>query len=508
MTSDFLGKDSGMSSGTYVDIEDFLVRYLCNAIRVSSIGSHMSRHSCVAANYCDLIFLHFKKDIARKNSLWARDVYMNISRKLQFDVMSEAELEPVLELLQGGDPNVIALKAGLTREQLFRMRDDLLSQAEQKRAELIDVKSDKIGRNEPCPCGSGKKYKHCCLGKHEAAMHAKDTEQAEYLRAKEQEQLVQRIEKAFTLLGSQQYPEAIRFALKLTKLYPNEDRLHDIVATSHLYSGECEAAIKIYKHRLEVARSEKAYFIEHGRYRDAEIDKPALSYYYPPLTWLQKYWIALKAKDYKAMYPETENPKIIPLVKKLQTADDTNQFPEKHSNGFELRRNKLEKTLARLKEIGPEIILYILPLACKYSWASLFVPEILSSYKTETAKHALIDISMFGFSYASGASLHYLEKTGEAIIPYIEETFARNKAFDSIKTGIVSVLGNIRVPASYELLLRLLEHKSPHIVNWAGDALGKFNNVKALPAMVTANQRIGGEKMIDTAIQKLRAIQS
>ena len=22
--------------------------------------------------------------------------------------------------------------------------------------------SKKIGRNEPCPCGSGKKYKHCC----------------------------------------------------------------------------------------------------------------------------------------------------------------------------------------------------------------------------------------------------------------------------------------------------------------------------------------------------------
>ncbi|WP_420810705.1 SEC-C metal-binding domain-containing protein [Desulfovibrio ferrophilus] len=22
----------------------------------------------------------------------------------------------------------------------------------------------KIGRNEPCPCGSGKKYKKCCMG--------------------------------------------------------------------------------------------------------------------------------------------------------------------------------------------------------------------------------------------------------------------------------------------------------------------------------------------------------
>lgn len=21
----------------------------------------------------------------------------------------------------------------------------------------------KVGRNEPCPCGSGKKFKHCCL---------------------------------------------------------------------------------------------------------------------------------------------------------------------------------------------------------------------------------------------------------------------------------------------------------------------------------------------------------
>jgi hypothetical protein len=26
---------------------------------------------------------------------------------------------------------------------------------------------NKIGRNEPCPCGSGKKHKQCCLGKTE-----------------------------------------------------------------------------------------------------------------------------------------------------------------------------------------------------------------------------------------------------------------------------------------------------------------------------------------------------
>lgn len=31
--------------------------------------------------------------------------------------------------------------------------------------ERIVVKEPKIGRNDPCPCGSGKKYKKCCLNK-------------------------------------------------------------------------------------------------------------------------------------------------------------------------------------------------------------------------------------------------------------------------------------------------------------------------------------------------------
>jgi tetratricopeptide (TPR) repeat protein len=31
----------------------------------------------------------------------------------------------------------------------------------------------KLGRNDPCPCGSGKKYKRCCLEKDEAAEREK-----------------------------------------------------------------------------------------------------------------------------------------------------------------------------------------------------------------------------------------------------------------------------------------------------------------------------------------------
>ena len=27
------------------------------------------------------------------------------------------------------------------------------------------IRSNKVGRNEPCSCGSSKKYKKCCMGK-------------------------------------------------------------------------------------------------------------------------------------------------------------------------------------------------------------------------------------------------------------------------------------------------------------------------------------------------------
>lgn len=47
--------------------------------------------------------------------------------------------------------------------------DDILTKERQKELYLEQKKSGtvhnenrKVGRNDPCPCGSGKKYKHCC----------------------------------------------------------------------------------------------------------------------------------------------------------------------------------------------------------------------------------------------------------------------------------------------------------------------------------------------------------
>jgi preprotein translocase subunit SecA len=39
--------------------------------------------------------------------------------------------------------------------------DGLGNQASDKKPEPIRNRGQRIGRNEPCPCGSGKKYKNC-----------------------------------------------------------------------------------------------------------------------------------------------------------------------------------------------------------------------------------------------------------------------------------------------------------------------------------------------------------
>ena len=62
--------------------------------------------------------------------------------------------------------NMVDAKADLLYElpqwdEIFTEEKKKELYKEQKKSGTI-VKGAKIGRNDPCPCGSGKKYKHCC----------------------------------------------------------------------------------------------------------------------------------------------------------------------------------------------------------------------------------------------------------------------------------------------------------------------------------------------------------
>ena len=43
-----------------------------------------------------------------------------------------------------------------------RTEDERKALTKQYRREQVFIASPTVGRNEPCPCGSGKKYKNCC----------------------------------------------------------------------------------------------------------------------------------------------------------------------------------------------------------------------------------------------------------------------------------------------------------------------------------------------------------
>lgn len=47
-------------------------------------------------------------------------------------------------------------------DNIFTAEEREVLYKEQKRSTTVVNEGPKIGRNDPCPCGSGKKYKYCC----------------------------------------------------------------------------------------------------------------------------------------------------------------------------------------------------------------------------------------------------------------------------------------------------------------------------------------------------------
>ncbi|CAK7009663.1 MAG: hypothetical protein EUB_01648 [Eubacterium sp.] len=94
-----------------------------------------------------------------------------ISESLKADLDNLKELEADTQVhLEIDFEKLYYNMVGVPAEWLYELPqwDDILTA--QKKRELMKaskerntvVKKEKIGRNEPCPCGSGKKYKKCC----------------------------------------------------------------------------------------------------------------------------------------------------------------------------------------------------------------------------------------------------------------------------------------------------------------------------------------------------------
>ena len=137
----------------------------------------------------------------------------------------------------------------------------------------------KIGRNQPCPCGSGKKYKHCCLDKDRAAELATLAAQQAKLAAKqaklaakqakyrapvqdEQALLLQEADEldaasnaVVDMVRAGRLDEAERAAHDLLVRYPEVHDGHDRLGMVHEARGHNREAAACYRRVVEFARA-------------------------------------------------------------------------------------------------------------------------------------------------------------------------------------------------------------------------------------------------------------
>lgn len=420
------------------------------------------------------------------------------------DGLPRNPMQPVFELMKGGDPDAICARFGIDRAELDKRYSAY--QASRRQMALADnLVHNKAGRNDPCPCGSGKKYKKCCLEKHEEARRNMPADQREEMdrKAKLREQLEKQVEKGFELLMAQEFEKARRFAGKLVEGYPEDDRLNDILVTVSLAMGDYEDAFHLARRRWQTAIEEKAFYQENGYHKREGVDRSEMVHFYSPSTWLEKFWIAQRARHYAEAFPAGEDRRLAKMAAELKIANDPRRFPTKQEEGYDVRLKALAPALDRLKAVGPAAIPHLLPLTYSFSWASLFVPDLFGAYGTDESIKLLAELSMFRFPYFAQKCLVALEQIGERAIPQMDQVLMENQAFDELKVGLIAVLGNLRTPESFAILTRLVEHESPYVVNWAAQALGRHQNPDALPFLEKAKERLGNLSKIAGAMQDL-----
>ncbi len=412
--------------------------------------------------------------------------------------------QPVYDIFQGVSRETVCARYGLREQDLDKLIEDYkMSRRQMALADELIVR--KVNRNDPCPCGSGKKYKKCCLPHHEEARKAipKDELQKLEERIHQREKLQEDVNRGFQALMEESYGKARKFAEQLLERFPEDDRLHDIVVSACLGLGDYDAAFYRTRTRYQVAVEEKEFFQENGYHKREGLERTQLVHFYSPSTWLEKFWIAQRARTYAEEFPNDGDPLKARLVTKLKAANDLKRFPQKDAEGIEARRKALGPAMDEIVKTGPAVVPYLLPLCYNFSWASLFVPELLKGCGHGESPRLLAELSMFRFPYFSQMCLKYLEEMGAAAVPVIEKTLFENTAFDELKTGLLMVLGGIPTDRSFQILVRMTEHDNPYVVNWTAQALGRQKNPDALPYLERAKERLGALSKIQGAIQDI-----
>ncbi|MEK7847195.1 MAG: SEC-C metal-binding domain-containing protein, partial [Nitrospinota bacterium] len=109
-----------------------------------------------------LVMDHIKEGIGFRG--YAQKNPLNEYKKEGFDAFA-AMIQRIREEITEYLFKIQVAKEGVTAEAAQKRQQRIIehrSEVAEERHSQVKREGKKVGRNDPCPCGSGKKYKKCC----------------------------------------------------------------------------------------------------------------------------------------------------------------------------------------------------------------------------------------------------------------------------------------------------------------------------------------------------------
>jgi preprotein translocase subunit SecA len=130
-----------------------LTDYLIKAIMLQSIDVQWKDHLLAMDHLREGISLrgYAQKDPVREYQREGYEMFMEMISRIKMDVLEKLCL---IRIQKEEEVEAIRQK---------QKQDYVMSRGEDTPAnKTVKHEGEKVGRNDPCPCGSGKKYKKCC----------------------------------------------------------------------------------------------------------------------------------------------------------------------------------------------------------------------------------------------------------------------------------------------------------------------------------------------------------
>ena len=105
-----------------------------------------------------------QKDPKQEYKRESYELFQEMKERIEDSIVKKVfSLEPV-----SSSDMAARRRAPQATPQSTRFSAPFKSAQPQDRSKTVTRQGEKVGRNDPCPCGSGKKYKKCCLAKERA----------------------------------------------------------------------------------------------------------------------------------------------------------------------------------------------------------------------------------------------------------------------------------------------------------------------------------------------------